>query len=280
VAPGKRGGKSAVAKRVNWLRIAAIAIALILPWTTRGADWPATLSHVRPGPIAPRTAFRGEYQLGWAAIRAGRATVELNRQRANAHLDIQASTTGAARALWRFDVRHSADADGVSLRPIAVEQVEKYRGETVTTKLKFDRAGVVRWRFEEPSSGGEAKAKRFNAPGIFDLQTALLWIRTQPLATGDTYRLLIYPGSTPYFAEVTVIGSDRVKAANRVWNARELTLRLRRVDRKTMRLLPHRAFKSGHAWISDDENRFILKARAEIFVGSVWMELTRMLPAP
>lgn len=276
MAAGKLRGKSAVAERVNRLLIAAIAL---IPCTSRGADWQATLSNVRPGPIAARTSFRGEYELGWAAIRAGRATVEVRRERANAHLDIQASTTGAARALWRFDVRHSADAVGASLRPIAVEQIEKYRGETVTTKLKFDRAGVVRWRFEEPSSGREPKAKRFDAPGLFDLQTALLWIRTQPLATGDTYRLLIYPGSTPYLAELTVVGSARVKAANREWQARQLTLRLRRVDRKTMRLLPHRAFKSGHAWISDDENRFILKARAEIFVGSVWMELSRILPA-
>jgi hypothetical protein len=113
---------------------------------------------------------------------------------------------------------------------------------------------------------------------LFDIQSALLWIRSQSLETGETYRFVIYPGSTPYLAEVTVLGSARISAAGRDWPARKLTLALRRIDRKTMRLLPHRSFKTAHAWFSDDEKRLLLKARAEIFVGSVWMELKRISP--
>jgi hypothetical protein len=241
-------------------------------------DWQKTLSNPRPGKFAAAPSFRGEYDLGWAAIRAGHAIVELTRARGDSHLDLEASTTGIARSLWRLDVHHSAEADAALFRPRIVEQVEKYKDETVTTKLQFDRRGVMRWRVEQPSNDAP-KPKRFDLPGLFDIQTALLWIRSQPLATGDVYRFVIYPGSTPYLADVTVLGSDRIETAAREWNARKLALGLRRIDRKTMRILPHRSFKSAQAWISDDEQRLLLKARTEIFVGSVWMELARVAPA-
>jgi len=253
-----------------------VAAILVLPAMAVAADWQKTLSNTRPGKFAAAPSFRGEYDLGWAAIRAGHATVELMRARGDAHLDLEASTTGVARTLWRFDVHHSAEADPTLFRPRTVEQIEKYKDETVTTRLQFDGRGVTRSRVERPSNDANPKAKRFDLPGLFDIQTALLWIRSQPLATGDVYRFVIYPGSTPYLADVTVLGSDRIKTAAREWNARKLALGLRRIDRKTMRVLPHRSFKSAQAWISDDEQRLLLKARTEIFVGSVWMELARI----
>ena len=176
-------------------------------------------------------------------------------------------------------MHHSADAEPDSFRPRRVEQAEKYKSELVTTRLQFDRQGVTQSRVEEPSHNAKNKPKRFNLPGLFDIQTALLWIRSQPLATGDVYRFVIFPGSTPYFAEATVLGSARLHAAGRDWNARKLSLALRRIDRKTMRLLPHRSFRSAQAWFSDDDRRLLLQARAEIFVGSVWMELERVSDA-
>jgi hypothetical protein len=259
-------------------RFLVVATLVALPPLADAADWEKGLSPIRPGRVTPASAFRGEYDLGWSAIHAGRATVALSRRRGDSHLKIEAATTGVARTLWRFDVDHSAEADAISFRPRLVEQIEKYKGETVTTKLQFDRRGVTRWRLEEPSEKAEAKPKRFDLPGLFDIQSALLWIRSQSLETGETYRFVIYPGSTPYLAEVTVLGSARISAAGRDWPARKLTLALRRIDRKTMRLLPHRSFKTAHAWFSDDEKRLLLKARAEIFVGSVWMELKRISP--
>jgi hypothetical protein len=263
------------------IRIFAFAatIVLLLPHAAGATDWQNGVSHIRPGKIAAETSFRGEYDVGWSAIRAGRATVELSRSRGNSHLDIDAATVGFARTLWRFDVHHSADAESDSLRPRRVEQVEKYKGETVAIRLQFDRQGVTQWRVEEPAHHAKNKPKRFDLPGLFDIQTALLWIRSQPLATGDVYRFVIFPGSTPYLAEATVLGSARVHAAGRDWNARKLSLALRRIDRKTMRLLPHRSFRSAHAWFSDDDRRLLLEARAEIFIGSVWMELKRISDA-
>jgi len=43
---------------------------------------------------------------------------------------------------------------------------------------------------------------------------------------------------------------------------------------KALTLEPHKKFKEAFAWMSDDRDRLLLKIKAEIFVGSVWAELT------
>jgi hypothetical protein len=43
-----------------------------------------------------------------------------------------------------------------------------------------------------------------------------------------------------------------------------------------MTLVPHGKFKRATAWISDDSDRLPLRMNAQIFVGSVWVELVKV----
>jgi hypothetical protein len=107
------------------------------------------------------------------------------------------------------------------------------------------------------------------------LQTALLYVRSQKLATGDVYRLVVYPATAPYLATVTVLARERVNVKAGSYPAIKLDLRLQKVT-GDMTLAPHGKFKRATAWLSDDGDRLPLRMNAQIFVGSVWVELAKV----
>ena len=43
-----------------------------------------------------------------------------------------------------------------------------------------------------------------------------------------------------------------------------------------MKLEPHGKFKHATGWLSDDADRLPLRMNAQIFVGSVWVELQKV----
>src|SRR5262249_49150908 len=55
-------------------------------------------------------------------------------------------------------------------------------------------------------------------------------------------------------------------------NAIKLDLQLKRIG-KNLELQPHRKFRRGTIWVSDDPERLILRIEAQVFVGTVFAEL-------
>jgi len=249
-------------------------IALGLTAISAGAaDWQKSVSSAKPGPFPALRPLRAQYEFGWGMVSAATGEFDFSRQSGGGlRLAVQAKTVGVPRSLWRLDLQHTAVAQAATLRPLSVNQVEVYDDETLTTKLTFDSSGVARLRESRPPAAKPAKVKNFKFPGLHDLHTALLWVRSQPLQTGQTCRFVVYPTVAPYLAEVTVVGRPKLTAAGRKYDTIKLELKLRRIG-KSQKLEPHKKFKKAFAWISDDPDRLLLRVEAEIFVGSVWAEL-------
>jgi len=143
----------------------------------------------------------------------------------------------------------------------------------ITTRLKFDPKGVVKVRQELPQDE-KPKRKRIMIPNLYDLQTALLYVRSQRLDRGDVYRLIVYPGSSSYLATISVAGKENIKLRRGRHEAIKLELQLNKIE-KDFSLRPHAKFKRGFAWLSADEDRLLLRAEVQIFVGRVWMEIEK-----
>jgi hypothetical protein len=264
--------KSAAEKIVKtWL------VAVLTGAAAHAGDWQGTLSSPQPGRFPPPAPLHAHYKFGWTSFSAAEGNVDFTKAKSGElRLDVEVKTIGFVRTLWRMDARHAAVAQAVTLRPMTVRQVEAYANETLTTTVDFDSDGVTRLRETKPADPQPAKPKRFKFAGVFDLHTALLWVRSQRLNQGDVYRLVVYPTTAPYLAEVSVGGREKLRVAGDAYKAVRLELKLRRIDAKTLELAPHKKFKRAIAWLSDDDRRLFLKAEANIFVGAVWMELERV----
>jgi len=239
------------------------------------ADWRAQLSTPEPGEFPPLRAVNLEYQCGWAGLTAGHIEVQFQRPGADeCVLDATATTTGLARTLWRLDATHEARGSVATLKPLEVRQREVYRAQTIRTDLDFDDTGVERYR-ESTTDKNPARRKRYDFPNLYDLQTALLYVRSQKLQTGQVYRMVVYPATSPYLATVTVLGREKIKVKAGSYPAIKMDLKLEKVT-GDMKLAPHGKFKRATGWLSDDEDRLPLRMNAQLFVGSVWVELAKV----
>jgi hypothetical protein len=242
---------------------------------TARAGWQDELSSPEPGGFPPLRPVKLQYQCGWAGLTAGEVEAWFLRPSPEVCvLRVTASTTGMARALWRLDATHEARGSVGTLKPLSVRQKEVYRAQTVRTELDFDAAGVSRFR-ESTADKNPARRKRYEFPNLYDIQTALLYVRSQKLQTGQVFHLVVYPASNPYLATVTVLGRERLKVKAGTYPAIKVDLRLQKVT-PDLKLEPHGKFKRATAWLSDDEDRLPLRMNAQIFVGNVWVELEKM----
>jgi hypothetical protein len=214
--------------------------------------------------------MRSRYGFGWSGFPCATAEIRLTKPGSDRlQLDVTARTTGLARTLWKFDATHTSMVEAVSLRPIAVRQMENDRNKKILTELSFTPGGVVSKVTETPGQG--TKTRRFEFPHLFDLQSALLYLRSQSLPERNVQRIVVYSATAPYLATVTVLGRERVTVPAGTFNAIKFDLQLNRI--KDGQLQPHRKFRRANAWLSDDQDRVLLKIEAQVFVGSVFCEL-------
>jgi hypothetical protein len=250
--------------------LAVVALAICSAATAASPDsWQSAVTTSSPGNFPPLRPLHATYSFGWSGLSAATADLHFSRTGNRCTIEGKARTIDMARALWPFDTDHFATSDATTLRPIQVKQSESERKKSVQTELTFDTRGVTAKRTESNSG---VKVRRFDIPNLFDLQTALLFIRSQPLTNGSAVRAVVFPGKDPYLTTVTVEGRDQVKTPAGTYNAIRCDLKLAKVG-KNNELKPHKKFRKATVWISDDADRILLRAEAEVFIGSVFAEL-------
>jgi hypothetical protein len=256
-------------------RTAKWAIMLLLAsWSGLfAADWQATLSKEPAGNFPELRPLRAVYRFGWSGVTAATGEIHFTKP-SNDRLQLEGSgrTSGFVRALWKLDVTQRAAANSHTLAPIETEQTENYRSKKITTHLTFTDSGVTRARTEGQGDKAETKSKQFVFPNLFDLHSAALYLRSQPLNQGSVYRLAIYPGTNAYVAIIKVTGREKISVHAGTYNAIKLDLQLKRVG-KNLELEPHKKFRRATIWVSDDAERLALRVDAQIFVGTVFAEL-------
>ena len=214
--------------------------------------------------------MHAKYGFGWSGFPCATAEIRLNKAgNERLQLEVTARTAGLVRALWKFDATHTSMVNAGSLHPISVRQVENDRGKKIVTELSFASGGVVSNVTETP--GPETKIRRFDFPHLFDLQSALLYLRSQSLQERSVQRIVVFSATDPYLATVTVLGRERVTIPAGTYNAIKFDLQLNRI--KDGQLQPHRKFRRANVWLSDDPDRLLLKIEAQVFIGSVFCEL-------
>jgi hypothetical protein len=173
--------------------------------------------------------------------------------------------------LWKFDVDYRSTANATTLHPVEANQIESYRSKKLTTHLIFNAGGVRRTRTELPVTN-QGKPRDIEFPNLFDLHSTLLYLRSQPLTDGSVYRIVVYPGTATYLATFTVIRREKISVHAGTYPAIKLDLKLQKVG-KDLQLETHKKFRRASIWVSDDNLRIPLRAEAQIFIGTVFVEL-------
>ena len=217
--------------------------------------------------------MHAKYGFGWSGFPGATAEVRLMKLSGERfQFEGTIHTIGLVRSLWKFDATHTASADAGTLHPLEMKQVENVRNKKTVTNLSFDAGGVTSKETETPGKSVGPKIRRFDLPNLFDLYSALLYLRSQPLQDRSIQRIVVYPATSAYLATLTVLARERLTGPSGTYNAIKLDLQLSKIG-KNRELEPHRKFRRATVWLSDDSDRLLLKIQAQIFVGQVFAEL-------
>jgi hypothetical protein len=269
---GERLRPAKISIRIRPAILLAIFAFLTLCSSSLADNWEAALSKDPPGDFPELRPLRASYRFGWSGLTAATGDVDLTKPSENKfQLDGTGRTIGFVRALWKLDVNYHAVAGANTLRPIETRQIESYRSKKIVTQLAFTANGVTRTR-TEGRSATETKTRQYNFPNLFDLFSAMLYLRSQPLKDRSVYRVVAYPATNAYLATVTVVGREKIAVHAGSYNAIKLDLQLKRIG-KHRELEPHRKFRRATIWVSDDAERLLLRIEAQLFVGTVFAEL-------
>lgn len=256
-------------------RACVLAISF-LAWfgtTATGASWETTLTASSPPAFPNPRPLHAKYGFGWSGFPGANADIRLTKPTEDRlQLEVTAHTINLVRSLWKFDATHTSIVQAATLHPLEVKQVENVRNKKITTELSFGAGGVTSKVTESPAKAGGPKVRRFDFPHLFDLQSSLLYLRSQPLQERNVQRIVVYPATSAYLATVTVVGRERLTVPAGTYNAIKLDLQLSKIG-KERQLERHRKFRRATAWISDDPDRLMLRIEAQIFVGAVFAEL-------
>ena len=237
------------------------------------ANWQTTVTREPAGNFPELRSLRASYHFGWSGLTAATGEVHFTKlSKDKFEFDGTGRTIGLVRVLWKLDVNHRAAASAETLHPIETQQTESYRWKKIVTHLAFTSNGVTQTRTEGQGGTDETKSRQFSFPDLFDLHSAALYLRSQPLRDRSVYRVIVYPATNAYLATITVVGREKISVHAGAYNAIKLDLQLKRIG-KHLELEPHRKFHRGTIWVSDDADRLLLRIEAQIFVGTVWAEL-------
>ena len=260
------------------------------------ASWEKTLTPAASDPFPAVEPFRASYRFGWEGIAAGGAEVEVtegydpsgNPIASRRRITGKGGPNGLIRKLWNYQAEYIGEAGTQGQVPSWFHMDEEVSKGDYLSDAYFSSNGFG-------SGGGDGGSflacHRFpwekkpwtfaKLPGVRDLFAAMLLVRSQPLHDGDRLRLTVFPDRSPYLVDLTVEGRDTLTILGKKIRAIRFSVGIQSVETKGPqigRLAPHKKFRSGRVWMSDDGRRLPLRAEVDVFIGSVFAELVKITP--
>ncbi|MBL9132565.1 MAG: DUF3108 domain-containing protein [Verrucomicrobiaceae bacterium] len=238
--------------------------------------WSSSLTTSRPGPYLTIPPCILDFELGWNnTVKAGTAQVIVKQAGDYWRASAQASSTGFARTLWTYDCTMASIIDKSSLHPRFMQHSESDRAETCRYRVSFQPRRLITESTIQPKDG---TATSFTTECAFapieDLLSVILFVRSLPLAAGDSVTRVVQPWDKPYLTTFEVQGRESLDIGGTKQPCIKLGIKIRKIDRTSLVLSSYKKMKTATIWISDDALRLPVEMRAEIFIGYMSCRLT------
>ena len=227
-------------------------------------------------PKIPPTVL--EFQVSWnGTIQAGNAKVEFSpvdvKRTGTYIVRSSARSQGTAALLFPYQTNFWSELNPETLRPRLFHALESDDKEKVDTTVRYFPDRLEFHETNKLLKTGKTQITDRNSPlsPVFDIFSAMLHVRSQKLDTGDTVSLLVQPFGAAYLLRVRVDGREIHNGQKTI----RLNVGMRKIDRKTLELLPYKKLKKDAVlWLSDDADRVPVELRAAVFIGDIRAKLT------
>lgn len=246
--------------------LVAAASACASPAWKSDLSSPVLGSHPR---LAPTSL---DYQISWKGILdSGRLRIEFappGEKKPGAYVaKAYGRSHGAAAKIHPYQFNTWSELHPAPLIPRFSRNSETDKNGTEVTTMRYGSQRVETDTWAKSISGKiENKHRVFEQSFVHDIFSAMLHIRSQPLASGDRINLVIQASDQPYLLRIRCLGRERHNGLATI----KLSAGMSKIDRQTLALQPYKKLKrDATLWLSDDDDRIPVEVRAAIFVGDV-----------
>ncbi len=187
-----------------------------------------------------------------------------------------ARSLGTAAAIHPYNHSYWSETDPYSLLPTYFKASERDSEESIVTTNRYFRSKVASEEISTNLKSGktEKHVLAFPYEPARDVFSAYLYLRSQPLATGEEHVILLMPFKSPYILRVRCEGRETHLGRDAI----RLSFSMRKIDTKTMALKRYKKLrKPVTVWLSDDADRIPIEIRASVFIGDIRAVLTSFM---
>lgn len=259
------------------LLLLLLSMPTLLLAQVKAPAWTSSLTKSAPGSFAPLAPCRVVFDLSWNnLVSAGTAKVVMQEAGGYQVARAEAGTSGFARSLWSYDCVMTSVMERGRLRAVYLNHSETDASETIAYKVGFSSLKVLTETLLTPKGGAGKKSTSICPYGpVDDLQSAILFVRSQHLNQGDSITRVVQPFDRPYLATFTVVSRENRKVEGTTYPTIKLDVKIRKLDRKTLALGSFKKVKTATIWVSDDAWRLPIEMHADIFVGFISATMTK-----
>ena len=233
--------------------------------------WKKELGPSKPGNFPMLPPGKLEYSLSWKGLlNSGKLGFDIGKPGAHKPGVIVIKSTGKSMgpggAIFPYNGHGWSEVNVGSLRPRLASVDESKRGKHIRTDLRYFSDKVTFREVTKDKKNQEVKSHVFAQSPVYDIGSAILFIRSQPLKKGDKINLMMHPYSSPYLLKAKVLGREKRDGKPTI----KLSLELFKVSTKSLTLKPYKKMKApAQLWFSDDKLRLPVEVRSKVFIGDV-----------
>lgn len=258
-----------------------LAFALALTGILAHAEpaWKSELSSPALGPHPALAPCVLDFQISWKGLlNSGSLKMEFappDVKKAKAFVvRANATSLGAAASLFPYTANFWAELNPISLRPGYFQSIETDREEIITHAVRYLPSAVEIRRTAKLTATGKSSVgdTKFQFTPVFDIFSAMLHVRSQPLVVGDKIALVVCPSKAPILLRLKVTAREKHNGRDAI----RLSLGIQKIDARTHELKPYKKLRQeATMWLSDDAARIPIEFRAAVFIGDVRATLSK-----
>jgi len=211
------------------------------------------------------------YQASWLGVPVASATIDMRPVvtdgKKTYHATVKAESWRYLDMIFKMRDVIESTFDAETLHPLRFSFIQRENKKANDTIATVDPA-THKWTVQR-KEGKKRRDFDFESPYALDTVSAVYLARSLEFKAGDSFQLEVFGGKSRYLVTLDVVGKERVTVKGKQYEAFKIVPKVADLTKTGYA----KRVRQATAWITADEQRLPVKMSAQVFVGSVNIEL-------
>lgn len=212
-----------------------------------------------------------EYTVGWEGITAASCSLTIREENGRFLIDAAARTYSGVDLLYklRYEARGVIDADNLSSISLSIDHKENSRHKTIEMLFAPDSGKIQADRQTGDIAASQKHVEFTPRNPTLDPIAAAFLARSLDWKVGDARNFDVFNGKSRYFITLTAVDHKVIRFQGEERAVFVISPRVRNLTTTK----PRSKLREAFIYVTDDDERDILRIESSVFIGSVSVDL-------